>query len=174
MSRLTDHDYLANRPHLQAVRENEKSAFVRLRVNEQWDLFAYYLPHGKHADADIVAHRHSISVLDPSLPQRAGRALSKLRRIEAALPAYREYLASGSKRRKGAKYEIRTYGALHPTLDPARFAQILMQAAQKAATAESARTSLRVAEGDTSPQQDVADGSGADTESLADGGERAA
>lgn len=59
-----------------------------LRASEQWDLFAYYLPHEKHTDADIVAHRHGISVLDPSLPQRAGRELSKLRRIEVALSAY--------------------------------------------------------------------------------------
>lgn len=81
---------------LRADHEGDRAAFVLLGATEQWDLFQYYLPHKAHKRAELLAHRREVSALDPSLPQRAGRAFGRWRRIREGLPGYREYAAKSA------------------------------------------------------------------------------
>lgn len=103
MSRLTDHNFLKNHELLRTNRETDNTAFILLSADEQWDLFQYYLPHKAHKRAVLLAHRCEVSALDPSLPQRAGRAFRRWRRFREGLPGYREYAANRPRMKKNAE-----------------------------------------------------------------------
>jgi hypothetical protein len=79
MPRLTNQTYLLRgyqvRDHW---RDESKRAFLLLTGTEQSALFAYVTPSEKLTDTQLIAHLEDISSYDPSLPQRAGRALSQL------------------------------------------------------------------------------------------------
>ncbi|NEM90885.1 hypothetical protein [Galbitalea soli] len=94
MARLTDQSYLLRchqvRDHW---RDESKRAFLLLTATEQWALFAYFAPSEKLTDAQLIAHREDISAHDPSLRQRAGRALSKLWVASKALETYQAQVA---------------------------------------------------------------------------------
>lgn len=97
--------------------------------------------------ADLLVHRREVSVLDPSLPQRAGRAFSRWRRIRESLPGYREYAAARPRMKKNTEKQIVVFSEVHPELDAARMARIIIEA-----TAErriSAETTMRVPHLDT-------------------------
>lgn len=131
MPRLTDHDYLKNHELLRANRETDNTAFVMLSAGEQWDLFCYYLPHEVRSYSALLAHREEISRLDPSLPHRAGRALSKMVRIKELLPEYREWKATQPRIKKNAKKRIMVFGSVRPDLDPKKFADIIARIARE-------------------------------------------
>lgn len=133
MPRLTDHDYLQNHELLRADREVDNTAFVMLSAGEQWDLFQYYLPHQPHTPAALLAHRRDVAALDPSLPQRAGRAYAKLLKLKALLPEYRDWKAEQPRIKKNAKKQTVIFGQVKPDLIPEQFVKILLQAAREAA-----------------------------------------
>ncbi|MDB5176577.1 MAG: hypothetical protein JWN75_245 [Candidatus Saccharibacteria bacterium] len=55
-------------------------AFSLLSSNEQWDLHNFYLVAQEMTDAELRLHRQVVKQVDPSLPQRAGRAFAALER----------------------------------------------------------------------------------------------
>lgn len=130
MSRLTQTNYLRNHELLRADRAANRQAFVFLSASEQWDLFAYYLPHELREAAALLAHRQEISRLDPSLPQRAGRAFHHWRRIEAALPAYKAWVTKQPHLTSQKDRRVKVFGEVNPELDPKKFAEIIIELAK--------------------------------------------
>lgn len=125
MPRLTDHAYLLQRTELRKQWLDEPGrAFLLLSASEQWALHLFYLPSERLSDQTLIEHRQDISVYDTSLPQRAGRALARLRLMERRLETYRK--APKSRRRKGAPYQVRVLGEVHPEIDIDKLVKILL------------------------------------------------
>jgi hypothetical protein len=53
-----------------------------LTPDEQWDLHTFYAITEDMTDAELQLHRQVVKRVDPSQPQRAGRAFAKLERGE--------------------------------------------------------------------------------------------
>lgn len=127
MPRLTNRAYLLQRRHLREHWLDElRRAFFLLSPSEQWALHAYYLPSMKLDDTTLLEHRQDISSYDPSLPQRAGRALSRLNLIFRRLDDYRDAINARPKPKKGAAYELRILSEVHPEIDIDEFVKILL------------------------------------------------
>ena len=129
MPRLTNQSYLLQCHQLRDHwRDDSKNAFFLLTPTEQWTLFTYFAPSEKLTDDDLIMHREDISSYDPSLPQRAGRALSKLWIASKRLEEYRAQVLPMPRPRiaKNAEKRITIFSEVHPVLDPAKMAQILL------------------------------------------------
>lgn len=82
---------------------------------EQWALHGYY-EFTKHlTDADLLFHRSLISQAQPSLPQRAGKALGALAVFTDRLAEYRK-IPHPNGRKKGVPYEIRIFSEVNPEI----------------------------------------------------------
>lgn len=129
MPRLTNQSYLVQ---CHQVRDHwhdaSKNAFFLLTPSEQWTLFTYFAPSEKLSDDELIIHREDISSYDPSLPQRAGRALSKLWVASKRLEVYRAQVIPMPRPRmkKNTAKRLVIFSEVHPVLDPAKFAQILL------------------------------------------------
>jgi hypothetical protein len=97
-----------------------------LSASEQWSLYAYYLPPQQLNNQELIEHRADITSLDTSLPQRAGRALARLKLLEERLPVYRELVSTRPKRGKGAPTDLHVFGEVKTNLDTERVAQVLI------------------------------------------------
>lgn len=118
--------------------------------------------HMSRLRADLLAHRREVSALDPSLPQRTGRAFSRWWRIREGLPGYREYAASRPQMKKNAEKQIVVFGEVHPELDAARIARVIIEAA--AERSASAETAMRVAHPNTDTYEGGANRRGVEAE----------
>jgi len=74
MPRLTDQTYLSNYDALRDGYLRGGQSFIRLDPHEQWALFGFYQHHEWHSRKELLSYRREISRLNPSLPQRAGKA----------------------------------------------------------------------------------------------------
>lgn len=83
MTRLTHSTYCDQRDFVRNVLLHAQPAWVRLLPSEQWDLYDFFAPTKTLSDAQLREHRHDMTVIDRSLPQRAGRAFKKLERALA-------------------------------------------------------------------------------------------
>lgn len=129
MARLTDTTYLATHQALRSSWLESPTRFALLSAGEQWALHDYFAPEHNLSDDQLLAYRHEVSKVDPSLPQRAGRALTKWRMKEAPLAAYRERShspAPGAKRSR--EYVVTVFSLVHPEIDPQRLARALLAA----------------------------------------------
>lgn len=165
MSRLSDHTYIENHRLLCADHERDRAAFILLSASEQWDLFQYYLPHKAHRRAELLSHRREVSLLDPSLPQRAGRAFSRWQRIREGLSGYREYAAGRSRMKKNAKKQVVVFSEVHPELDAARVARIIVNAASERMLSVPA---VGISEADAALTESGLDSAGTEAESFTD------
>jgi hypothetical protein len=75
MSRLSNTAYLRFRAYLHAVWESRRPAFSLISTADQYDLHQYFRPSEDLTPAEQLEHRRVVSREQPSLPQRAGRAL---------------------------------------------------------------------------------------------------
>jgi hypothetical protein len=57
-------------------------AYSLLSPTDQWAIHNYYMPTIELSDQELREHRISATTIDPTLPQRAGRAHGKLKRGE--------------------------------------------------------------------------------------------
>lgn len=130
MPRLTNRAYLKQHELLRLSRGGSHLGFALLSPTEQWDLFHYYLPHQAHPDRALLEHRTQISAIDPSLPQRAGRAFHHWRRIEAALPAYQAWATKQPHSTSQKDRRIKLFSEVNPELDPKQFAEIIVEFAR--------------------------------------------
>jgi hypothetical protein len=129
MPRLTNQSYLLQCHQLRDHwHDAAKNAFFLLTPTEQGTLFTYFAPSEKLTDDELIAHKEDISFYDPSLPQRAGRALSKLWAASKRLEAYRAQVLPMPRPRtkKSAEKRLVIFSEVHPVLDPVKFAQILL------------------------------------------------
>jgi hypothetical protein len=129
MPKLTNHSYLLQAHQIRDHwRDGSKNAFFLLTPTEQWALFTYFAPSEKLTDDELIIHREDISSYDPSLPQRAGRALTKLWSASKRLDEYRAQVIPMPRPRmaKNSEKRIVIFSEVHPAMDPARMAQILM------------------------------------------------
>lgn len=130
MPRLTNTTYLHQHELLRLSRGASHLGFALLSPTEQWDLFRYYLPHQAHPDHALLEHRIQISAIDPSLPQRAGRAYRHWRRIEAALPGYQAWVTKRPHSTSHKDRRIKVFSEINPELDPKKFAEIIIELAK--------------------------------------------
>ena len=129
MPRLTNHSYLLQCHQLRDHwHDMSKNAFFLLTPEEQWTLVMYFVPNEKLTDDELIIHREDISTYDPSLPQRAGRARAKLLGTSKRLEEYRAQVVPMPRPRinKSAAKQVRVFSEVHPAVDPAKMAQILM------------------------------------------------
>lgn len=140
MPRLTDPTYLQTCHELRDAWDSDSTAFFLLTATDQWVLHDFFCPSEALRDAELVGHRRQVTVADPSLPQRAGRALAKLRVKQERV---REFAALPRPSRRGTKrskdYEIRLFAEVQPELDPKTFARIIMQMAREQVEADRER-----------------------------------
>lgn len=130
MPRLTNLTYLQQHELLRLSRGEKHLGFALLSPTEQWDLFRYYLPHQAHPDQALLEHRVQVAALDPSLPQRAGRAFHHWRRIEATLPSYQAWVAKQPQSISQKDRRIKVFSEVNPELDPKQFAEIIIELAK--------------------------------------------
>jgi hypothetical protein len=57
-------------------------AYSLLSSSDQWAIHRFYAPTDDIDDKTLRDYRRSVTKIDPSLPQRAGRAYAKLKRGE--------------------------------------------------------------------------------------------
>ena len=130
MPRLTNSTFLRQHELLRLSRGESHLGFALLNPTEQWDLFRYYLPHQSQPDQTLLEHRVQVTALDPSLPQRAGRAFHHWRRIEATLPAYRAWVGKQPHSKDQKHRRIKVFSEVNPELDPKKFAEIIIELAK--------------------------------------------
>jgi len=76
--RLTNHDYLQHHRTLVRLWRDHPDVFSDLSVRAQFDLHTYFQTTNLGTDAELLAERARLTAEDPSLPQRAGKALAAL------------------------------------------------------------------------------------------------
>lgn len=85
MPRLTGPDFIQTHHQLREWWLEKEILYAHLEPREQWDLHAYFQSSKGMNGEDLLEHRKTAAKQDPSLPQRAGRALSRIRKC--AVPA---------------------------------------------------------------------------------------
>ena len=166
MTRLTQLTYITQ--HYQLKKEwfsPGGGAFIMLSPTEQWALHSYYEFTKKLSDAEPLAHRKAISREHPSLPQRAGKAFSKLRLFSDGLPAYIEGRDRAPKPIKGGQTKLTILSEVHPAVDVPLLVSALLDYGRELRTAR-ART-----DHDSLPAKSEGNGHGADAKASGDGGE---
>ena len=138
MPRLTNHVYLQQYRQLRdALRGDGTNAMFLLKPTEQWDLFAYFLPHEHFSDEQRLVARAQVTAFDSSLPQRAGRAWAQFKHAQQELEEYRARIASEPPQPKQpGKHRLVVRSEVNPDLEPEDLAKILVLAATEQARQE--------------------------------------
>jgi hypothetical protein len=74
MPRLSTQSYLNNHHSLRDLWLSDPGAFTYISTQEQWALHRYFRLFEPLTDTELIEHRQQL--VEPQLPQRAGRALS--------------------------------------------------------------------------------------------------
>lgn len=136
MSRLTDRDYLTAHRQLRALWTSSQQAFAQTTYRDQLALHRYFSPALDEPDDNHLAHRRWISEVDPSLPQRAGRAYQRLQRAMAtAQPAPSATVRTPP----DAPRRLRVQGLARPETDVERIAQVIFEQIMTAVAEELTR-----------------------------------
>lgn len=130
VSRLSDATYLLQYSRLKTEWESSSgSVFVVLSPTDQWALHDFYVCTKKLSVDEVLAHRRTVTVAQPSLPQRAGKAFKKIEvfldmppRVPMA-PVHPD----GRRRKAGAKRNIWVQSQVRPDIDPNVLAKIVVQ-----------------------------------------------
>lgn len=85
MPRLTNRNYLYLHDVLKHLWFHLHQIYGYIPHSDQRYLKEYYQLTVDLTDTELLNHRREISQLQPSLPQRAGRALSKLDRVASQM-----------------------------------------------------------------------------------------
>lgn len=112
---------------LRAHWREEVSPFGYLSSTEQWDLHKYFQPSRELSDQTLIAHRKAISAADPSLPQRAGRALKHLEHALLELAVRQAATAAAPQDTKRKKTgDVRVRALMLPEPDYRKLARALL------------------------------------------------
>jgi hypothetical protein len=90
MPRLNTPTYLPHHHQLKELWLVHQRVFSYLSPSDQLDLHKYFQFASSKTEAELLEHRHNVHALDPSLPQRDGRAYARLLRGERAPGPYSE------------------------------------------------------------------------------------
>ncbi|OMC15983.1 hypothetical protein A5735_01335 [Mycolicibacter heraklionensis] len=109
--------------------------FGLLRWHEQRALHDYFLPSKKLSDVALLAHRHQVTIEQPSLPQRAGRALARCQSnmAEFAVHPPVPYVRQPGKRihRSAGEYRVVVRGVARADFKPQRLVNIAKELQHK-------------------------------------------
>ncbi len=130
MSRLTDHDFLHIHDRLAHLWAKAPGTFGYLSAQEQWCLHDYFQPSKNMSDLQLLAHRQAISAARPSLPQRAGRALTKLDEAAAVWALRQVRPKAVNKRKPQAERHVTVRAVVRPEVDPEKLARAFINLAQ--------------------------------------------
>ncbi len=120
MPRLTNADYLNQRKKLRADWFNHGgSAFSRIPSRQQLELHDYFAITQPLFEAEVLAHRKTISREQPSLPQRAGRAY---RQVEPFLDHTEQRVAGPTRGGHVVAHAVR-----RPYLDSGELSRIIIK-----------------------------------------------
>lgn len=128
MPRTTNNQYLSDRDWISQLWVDDKILFGELTPTAQWQLQQYFQPSLKLDDAALLGYRTVISQINPSLPQRAGRALAQLklaveeRAADQAAP--KQPISIGPNRHVSK-------AVVKPNLDLDRVARVFMRLAEQ-------------------------------------------
>jgi hypothetical protein len=126
MSRLTDTDYLEAHHYLKdAWKVHDGVAFGLLLWREQRALHDYFAPTKKLTDEALLAHRHQVTTEHPSLPHRAGKALTRCRLNVAEFNARPPVPYVRSPGRK-VEHRIVVHGVARPDFDGKALAKLVI------------------------------------------------
>lgn len=133
MPRLTNHVYLQQCHQFREAWQSNGTALYMLMPAEQWDLFAFFLPHENFTDEQRLVARAQVSALDTSLPQRAGRAWVHHEHQRRLLEEYRARVASEPqvKPKRSGPVKVVARGEVNPYFKPEDMAKIIMRAAME-------------------------------------------
>lgn len=124
MPRLTNQTYLSIHHQLHELWIDHPQELSLVSYRDQLALHRYFSPAVDEPDDQHLAHRRWISTVDPSLPQRAGRAYQQLQRaMAAAQPA----LGAAVRTPVGAPRRLRVQGLARPEPDLERIAQVIFE-----------------------------------------------
>jgi hypothetical protein len=140
MPRLTHHTYCAQHRSLREVWLDDQPAWSELSANEQWDLHDFFSPTRELSAYELKEFRQKMTAADPSLPQRAGRALKKLELARAvrtsaaeARPAQPVSVDKPKRKYKSAERRISVKSLVHPEPNVERMAKALLALAREMA-----------------------------------------
>ncbi len=114
-------------------------AFTLLSPTEQMALHDFYALTKSLTDADLKAHRESVSDADPSLPQRAGKAFAKIKPFldnppVPTQPIQWQRRQARPRRRRGEPRPQRVLevtSLVRPEMDAAKVAKVLLSLAKQ-------------------------------------------
>lgn len=156
MARISDHDFLDAHRRLKRWWDTDVGLYGYLRPGEQWDLHVFFQPSKDLTDEQLLEHRRTITEEEPGLPQRAGKALAKLRR-EAEMVAVQRAAAASRPRAyvKPKDRQVTVQAVVRPEIDASRLARALISLAseQSKATTKPDSTSLIEPPGGDTPSE---------------------
>jgi hypothetical protein len=142
--RLSNSNYLSQREFLIDAWKLFPGVFTAVSYNQQLEIHAFYQPSKDLTDEQVLAHREQISQAQPSLPNRAGKLLT---RMETAARLLQERLDSqpdqDSTRRvrvstsRGQRH-IKVVPLARPEMDVRKLAVALLDLAEQVQREESA------------------------------------
>jgi hypothetical protein len=109
--------------------ENDASVFAELSPRDQRYLHGFFAPSEPWSDEELLRYRQLVTGRQPSLPQCAGRAVVKLRRVLAGERVYRPpaLVSAGGKGRRPHRITVRR--VVRPKPDTDRLARALIDLA---------------------------------------------
>lgn len=136
-ARLTDTE-LAHRRHLlQDCWLQNSKAFSVLTPNEQWDAHRYFAFAQVLEPAQLVAHCRQVTLSDPSLPNRAGKAFRKVEDAinqQAIVRPPTQPRVKAVRRKRGP---IHVRSVVRPEPDYKKYARVLVELAMVQAVRQS-------------------------------------
>lgn len=128
MPRLTNQNYLRSHAQLRKLWLDNPRSYDDLKPNEQWALHEFFVPYEDCPDAELLTHRQRMTKQDPSLPQRAGRALAQYRQILAGRKSPVVVTASPPGRQG---YPVVAHALMRPEIDMNKLSAGIYEAAKK-------------------------------------------
>jgi hypothetical protein len=125
MPRLTTKHYLKIHHLLNYHWSNDPAPYRHLSAQEQWDLHRFFWGYKELSDIALCEHRRTVSKQDCSLPQRAGRALSRFKRVVELRTQIEPGQLSFKRAPKGS-CKVVTYPLMCPELDLAQLARVII------------------------------------------------
>jgi hypothetical protein len=125
MPRLTTKHYLEIHQMLNYHWFNDPAPYRNLSAKEQWDLHKFFWGYKELSDVALCEHRRTVSKQDPGLPQRAGRALSRFKRVVERRARIEPRQLSFKRAPKGG-YKMVAYPLVRPELDLAQLARTII------------------------------------------------
>jgi len=129
MPRLTNTHYLITRKWLTELWLSDPGAWASTSPEDQRLLHDYFEPSIPLSPEQALAHRWQVTVAQPSLPQRAGRALKRFRRVVQGELSWVPEPVVSPRRGRQAQHAISVRSVLQPHPDPAKLARIVISVA---------------------------------------------